>query len=317
MRVLYFTNMWPTPERPGFGAFVRAQAESVRDVGVDVDVLAMNGAGGAMRYPKALLDLRLRLRGRPVDVVHAHYGYSVAIACMQSATPVVGSFCGTDLYSPRQRLLCAWAGRKAAASIVKNEEMRRLLRRDDAIVLPNGVDRQVFLPGDRSTARLDLGLAADQVYVLFPYDPARRTKRHDLAAAAVRDLEQRIGCPASLLVVYDQPRDVYLRHLHAADVVVLTSAWEGSPNAIKEALACDVPVVSTPVGDVPLLVEGLERSRVVEASAEALGEALRGAVSSIPNGEGPARMRRYSARSTAERLLECYREVARRDAGVH
>ena len=193
MQVLYFTNMWPTAERPGFGAFVRAQADSVKSLGVDVDVLPMLGGHPSVRYPRGLLQLRRRLRERRADLVHAHYGYSVALATMQWEAPVVGSYCGSDLYSPGQRLLCSWAGRRIAGPIVKNQEMKQILGRPDTVVLPNGVDLSVFRPGDRSSARRELSLPADEIYVLFPYDPGRREKRYGLAVEAVKALERSTG----------------------------------------------------------------------------------------------------------------------------
>jgi len=309
MHVLYFTNMWPTAERPGFGAFVRAQADSVKSLGVDVDVLPVLDGHPSVRYPRGLLQLRRRLRDRRPDVVHAHYGYSVALASMQGDAPVVGSYCGSDLYSPRQRLLCAWAGRRIAVPIVKNQEMKQILGRQDAVVLPNGVDLSVFRPGDRSSARRDLSLPEDEVYVLFPYDPGRREKRYGLAVEAVKTLAASLGRGASLLVVHDRTREVYLRHLHAADVMLMTSAWEGSPNAVKEALACDLPVVSTTVGDVPDLVRGLRRSAAVEADAGSLAAALETAVRTEHNAEGPRRMLAYSSESAARTLLQCYRRA--------
>jgi len=313
MHVLYFTNMWPTPERPGFGAFVRAQADSVKSLGVEVDVLSMLGGHPTVRYPLGLMHLRQRLREKRADLVHAHYGYSVALASMQTKAPVVGSYCGSDLYSPRQRVLCSWAGRRIAVPIVKNEEMKRLLGRRDTVVLPNGVDLSVFRPGDRADARRRLSLAPDGVHVLFPYDPGRREKRHDLALETVRALQRSTGRPASLLVVHDQDRETYLRHLHAADAMLMTSAWEGSPNAVKEALACDLPVVSTRTGDVPAMVEGLRRSAAVEATPTSLAAALEIAITSEADGEGPVRMSAYSSETAARRLLQCYRRALGQD----
>jgi teichuronic acid biosynthesis glycosyltransferase TuaC len=309
MQVLYFTNMWPSSERPGFGAFVRAQAESVKSLGVEVDVLAMLGGHPAVRYGRGLIELRRRLRQKRADVIHAHYGYSVALASMQSETPVVGSYCGTDLYSPRQRLLCSWAGRRIAVPIVKNEEMKQFLGRRDTVVLPNGVDLSVFRPGDRAVARRELSLSEDETYVLFPYHPGRPEKRHALAVEALRTFQRSTGRSASLLVVHDRERDVYLRYLQAADAMLMTSAWEGSPNAVKEALACDIPVVSTPVGDVPDLVKGLRRSAVVEGTPQSLAAALGTALASSADGEGPSRMRDYSSDSSARLLLKCYRRA--------
>ena len=135
MRVLFVTNLWPDEVRPWHGIFVKTQADSLRELGVDVDVLPIRGYASRSAYGRAALRC-LRLKPRSgYDVVHAHYGHSAMAARMQVRSPLLISYCGDDLLSTpdgqggstaRSRVeaaLFAQLSRVAAATITKSEEM--------------------------------------------------------------------------------------------------------------------------------------------------------------------------------------------------
>jgi hypothetical protein len=97
MRVLVVTAMYPTPEKPASGTFVKEQVDSLREAGVDVDVFAFDGKGSARNYLKAGMTLRRILSEKPYDLIHAHYGLTGGAALMQTRCPVVITFHGSDL----------------------------------------------------------------------------------------------------------------------------------------------------------------------------------------------------------------------------
>lgn len=245
--------MWPSAERADSGIFIADQAAALRRAGVDLDVFAFD-SGGAAPYLKGAFDL-LRRRDGTYDVVHAHFGLSAWVAMAARARIRAVTFHGTDLVHPRSRRLSLAALRfidlPAAASaelagLVPDGRARRPLE-----VLPCGVDLDRATAIDRDGARRSLGIGAEERVILLPSDPARPEKRADRA----RDLAAATG--ATLITLGGvAPSDVPTR-ISAADLVVIPSEREGFGIALLEALACERPVFSTPVGIAPAALDGM------------------------------------------------------------
>ena len=259
MKVLVATSMYPTPERPAYGAFVKAQVEALQQVGVEIELFVLDKRAGKLMYPKAVLELRKRLAGGSFDLVHAHYSYVGMIARTQWKVPVVVSYCGDDLLGTvnpegkQTRRLSVFAGRVLGqfvdAAIVKSPEMARRLWRKDVYVIPNEVDFDTFRPTDKAQARAELGLDPQKRYLLFAASPAIPVKRFPLAQAVAERLRES-DPSVEMLVVHNETQSRLALYMSACDVLVFTSYQEGSPNIIKQAMACNLPIVSTDVGDV-------------------------------------------------------------------
>jgi glycosyltransferase involved in cell wall biosynthesis len=253
MRALIVTNMYPTPARPALGSFVRDQVEALRRIpDVRVEVFAF-GSGALGSYAKAVPELRRRYRSDRFDVVHAHFGLSAWPAFAAHAGARAITLHGTDLAHPRSRAITLAALRLqdlvATVSEPLASEVPQWAVRSAVQVLPCGVDLGRFRPIDRHQARAALGLAADGVYLLFPSDPGRAEKRHDRALAVAGDVR--------LLTLGDiDPSNVPL-WVNAANAVLVPSEREGFGLAVLEALACDVPVLATPVGIAPSVLDGV------------------------------------------------------------
>jgi glycosyltransferase involved in cell wall biosynthesis len=320
-RVLVVTNLWPTESDPGYGSFVQAQMESLRPLGVEFDTLFIDGRASRWNYLRAIGRMRSLLRQNRYDLVHAHFGLSGWVARCQLRVPVVVSFMGDDVLGrPRQdgsitpygRFLQASSfllARMVAASIVKSAEMKARLRLASTEVIPNGVDLNAFRPVERNEARQTLGLDPAKKYVLFPYDPAEQRKRFDLIHAAVA--EAQADDPAiEILLVRGVPRHRMPLYMNAADVLVLASIFEGSPNAVKEAMAVNLPVVAVDAGDVREVVGRTKGCFIVPREVEPMAAKIAEVCRRAERTRGREAMARLAIGKVAERVVEVYAKVA-------
>ena len=195
----------------------------------------------------------------------------------------------------------------ADAVIVVSEEMRK---RIPGIVIPCGVNLGVFRPYDRDEARARLQWPKDKFIILFPFDPTRPEKRYDLAKASVDRLVQQ-GVDAELMTVINVPNEEMPWYYSAANALLLSSDYEGSPTSIKEALACNLPVVSTNVGDVQEQLNGIAGPKICPPDADAIAHGLREAFGWSQNGQfqGRAAIARYDQAPTVERIVGVYTDV--------
>jgi len=205
------------------------------------------------------------------DLVHANSGLTGPAAIAQPNRPLVLSLWGTELTNKYAPVSTA-AGRLSDAVIVMSPEMARLYGRDCWIV-PHGVDMDRFAPADTERARVKLDWDHEASHVLFPYSPERRIKNYPRARRVVDAVDERMDDSVHLQTIGDVPHDRMPTYMNAADALILPSEFEGSPNVVKEALACNLPVVSTPVGDVRERVEAAAASTVAETD-EALADGL-------------------------------------------
>jgi glycosyltransferase involved in cell wall biosynthesis len=315
MRVLVVTSMYPSPWRPGLGSFVRDQVEALRAIdGLDLELFAFE-PGGAGRFARAAIHLR-RTHGRErFDLVHAHYGLTgwTALALGRRA-PLVVSFHGTDLshrvVGPLSRRLARVVDFPAPVSA----SLARLPGAGlpgagvdgPAPVLPCGVNLERFAPRERGAARARLGLDPDGRYLLFPADPARPEKRHDRA----RELA---GAAGAELLTYGNLRPEEVPDtIASANAVVATSEREGFGLAPLEALACDVPVLSTDVGIAPLALHGIEGTLCAPYDLGRWLTVLRPHLDGDdPRVAGRARAELFGRNRMAERVFCAYRDIVR------
>ncbi len=318
MKVLCLTNLYPTSERPAWGTFVRSQMESLGPLGVDFDVLLVRGWESQWNYLRQRGEVAAALR-RKYDLVHVHFGLTGVLLEGMRTPPTVLSLCGDDLLGrarpdgsldPSSRPMM-WLSRRAAVRahtvIVKSRRMQEaLLPLRESVVLPNGVDFRLFVPRPRSESRAALGWAMDERYVLFGGDPAIAAKNFPLASEVIGRLRAH-GCPAHLVPLTGMRQAEVVEAMNAADALLFTSWWEGSPNVVKEAMTVGLPVVSVDVGDVRDYLEGCEGCAVVERNAEALEAGLRPLLDQPRRTPGRDRMAAWNSTVVAQRLLEIYR----------
>lgn len=241
------------------------------------------------------------------DLVHANNGLTAPHALCQVRLPVVLSLWGTDLMGEY-----GWVTRRCARHadvvIVMSERMADEL---DAPcrVIPHGVDLELFRPLPLAWARDRLDWTGEGHHVLFPYPRERGVKNYPRARRVVDRVRERIDGPVHLHTVTGEPHERMPLYMNAADVLLITSEREGSPNAVKEALACDLPVVSTDVGDVPERLSGVSQSRIGRSDAE-LVEGVLAALRADGRSDGRAAAEEVGVARTAGRLRRVYEEVA-------
>lgn len=240
------------------------------------------------------------------DLVHANYGLMAPFALAQPNLPVVLSLWGSDLldkFGP----LSQWCASRCDAVIVMSEEMATVLN-TECQVIPHGVDLDTFTPRPKRAARADLGWDDDAKHVLFPYRPTRQVKDYPRAKRIVSAVRDQVDGPIRLQVATGQPHDRIPTFMNAADAMLLTSRREGSPNTIKEALACNLPIVATDVGDVRERLSKVEPSFVGDRD-EDLVDALATVLDGGERSNGRETVSHLSVERMGERLIDVYQGV--------
>lgn len=240
------------------------------------------------------------------DVVHANYGLTAPAAIAQPISPRILTLWGTDVYGSYSWVSDACASRFDAV-IVMSEEMAQAIDQS-CHVIPHGVDMERFAPRPSAQARSDVGWCPNSRHILFPYPPDRAVKNYPRAQRIVEAVNTRLEDSVELHAIHSVPHDRIPVYMNAADALLLTSNHEGSPNAVKEALACNLPVVATDVGDVQDYIADLPGAHICR-SDEALVEGLIDVLSSNRTFEGRNHARTVSRGRTDARLLEVYEEV--------
>lgn len=297
--------MYPSESRPSLGIFVRAHVEALRRLPDGPDVEVFSFEPGA--YLPAARQMRRRYRGQHFDVVHAHFGLTAWPSLAVRADVHGVTLHGTDLAHPRSRPITLAALRLLDLVVGVSAPLAATVpgwaTRAPVEVIPVGVDLGRFDRVDRVEARRALGLNPDGRYVLFPADPARAEKRYDRATALIADL----ACQPTLLTLGDvSPEDVPLR-VSAANAVVIPSEREGFGLAALEALACDVPVVATPVGIHPEALAGIYGCLCAPFDRQRWREALAPHLEAPdPRVDGRSRAEQWSTDRMAEKLVAAW-----------
>lgn len=326
LRVLMVTSEWPAAGLPSTTNFIKRQAEFLQAAGVDIEVFAFRGDRNPYNYAAAWTRLRPRLHRGRYDLVHAQFGQSGLLA-LPKRLPLVVTFRGSDLlgivgdrtgrHTVLGRILqraSRFVARHADAVILVSDHMRQAVRTKAPVhVVPSGLDLDLFRPLPRDVARRQLGMEPGERLILFVGRTHQARKRYTLAQQAVEHLSERLA--AKLVVGWGVPHEKVPVYMNACDALVVTSMQEGSPNVVKEALACDLPVVSVDVGDVRERLDGIEGCEVTaDEQPETIAAALERVLRRGTRIDGRAAIQHLDERVLTERVIEIYRSVLPRRA---
>lgn len=300
----------------GINPIIQAQGESLKNIGVQVEYLPIVGKG-IWGYLMNVPAVRRRFAKGGFDLVHAHYSLCGLVAALtnkfvpkKKKRLIVMSLMGSDVKGGGFWLsIIRWFVKHMwAVTIVKSEDMKNSLGIDSAHVIPNGVDTELFRPLDQEECRDKLGWEPDMKHVLFGADPAREVKNFPLAQSAFSQLA--LG-NVEMKTLGQVPHDEIPLYLNACDVLLLTSKWEGSPNIIKEAMACNTPIVCTDVGDVRWLLEGVDGCYVSTHDVDNIAEKIKLALDYGKRTNARERLveLQLDSESVAERIVDLYKSL--------
>lgn len=289
-----------TTERP----FFETQVEALEARGVDCEVVAVPSDRGG-RGPREYVSFALQTLGKGLedfDLVHANYGLTAPSAFAQPTRPVVLTLWGSDVMGPGWlRRLSLTAARRADAVVAPSDALARELDGIEHDVVPFGVDTDLFRPIDRAEARERVGWD-DGPNVLFPYDPGRPVKNHPLAERVARE------AGATLRTVSGVAYEEMPYYVNAADALLVTSDREAGPMVVREAAACNVPVVSRDVG--------FARDTLADVSGSAVADDHGGLVAALEDAldaersDGRSAVETLSIDDMGRELVRVYRSVA-------
>jgi len=311
MKILYVVNTYADENNPAAEPFVKAQIDSIRETGVDVKVFNVRGSDSKLNYFKGVIEVCSLVRQEPFDLVHGHYSYSGWIAALQAKVPSVVSFMGSDLLGSCMGIGSTILRGKLDSAlsillthfvdgiIVKSDEMaRRISKKNSLAIIPNGIDFYTFKPLPRKECRRKIGLGIEYPVVLFVGRKASINKGYALVRKAVGLVTQDVHC--KLLVVQGVPHQDMPLYMNASDVLVLASQYEGSPNVVKEALACNLSVVTTDVGDVREVLTGISGCKIVRRNPKSIAKGIQ----AVFNAELPCNGRKVIQHLQQERIAE-------------
>lgn len=331
MRILHVTNMWPTESRPYIGAYLPPLYRRLSELHGEHSVFMIPPRCGALGYAKVLPKLRGEISCCKYNIVHAQYAYSAVLcAFIKRNIPLVSSFHGEfdfranevsdgherrNFSNIRESMAAKFADRYSTASTVVNRHDLRYLSAKIRRCIPIGIDLEMFHPMPRAEACMHLGWDPRRKYILFPASTTRRQKNYPLFSSVCTHLKKCL-CELEEVILDGYEYEIVPYILNAVDLMLLPSHTEASPTVVKEALACNLPIVSTPVGDVSDRIAGVEACYIAQPNVKSIVPKALDVLKSSRRSDGFSKKRReISIAYTAHEYMRLYRRILENQAG--
>lgn len=298
MRILYAASF----NSGHFAPFIVEQANSICELGHEVDFFGIKGKGvwGYLSNYKLLLE---KISEFKPDIIHAHYGLSGLLCNLQRKIPVVTTYHGSDINDKRVRAFSRMAMKLSAWNVFVSKRTQDMVNpKRHCSLVPCGVDTEIFMPLDN--------VKSDVKFVLFAGAFDNSTKNVSLARSAV-DLLNSSKDSIKLVELKGYSRVEVAELMNRASCLLLTSLAEGSPQVVKEAMSCNLPVVSVDVGDVMERLEGVENCYVTQHDARQLADALGKVLNSGGRSNGRERILSdgLSLQMAAKKIEQIYKQL--------
>lgn len=285
--------------------FVLEQVNALKKKGIEFDFFQIKGKGiiGYLNNYKRLIE---QIKSIGPDIVHAHYGLSGLLAVFQRKIPVVTTFHGSDINVTKNRLLSKIADLLSARSVFVSNDLAMKLYKKKPNVIPCGVDLDVFYPVDKNATRLKLGMSLHKKYLLFSSSFKNTVKNYPLAKAAIAKIPND-DIELIELKGFDRVKVALL--MNAVDAVLLTSFTEGSPQFIKEAMACNTPIISTNVGDVAEIIKDIDGCYLTNNRPEDVASNIQKALKFNNKTNGRNNISRFDNSTIADKIVKLYNSI--------
>lgn len=287
--------------------FIIDQVEALQKAGVVCEYFTVKGKG-IKGYLLNLLPLWRKIKAFKPDIIHAHYGLTGVLANLQRKIPVVTTYHGSDINNPKVRRFSKIAIRFSSWNIFVSQKNIQLSGvKKNFSLIPCGVDTSVFMPMDKDLCRQYFGFELDEKLILFAGAFHNKVKNPELAIEAVAKIPN-----ARLLELKGYSRTQVAKLMNAVDVCLMTSHSEGSPQFIKEAMACNCPVVSVNVGDVEEIISETKGCYIADNEQEKLVKCIEQTLINNERANGMLRIMHLglNADSIAQRIITIYKNIA-------
>jgi len=293
----------------GISPIILNQGNSLKNQKVTIEYYTIKGTG-LIGYLKSITVLRKFLKKNKYDIIHAHYSFSGFVASLSGARSLIVSLMGSDVKSDKFFKVFIHIFNRFSWSkiIIKSEDMKESLGIKNVEVIPNGVDLKVFKPIEKMSCKKALNWDCKKKQILFASNPNRYEKNFSLAKKAFSFIDD---INYELKVLEDISNDQIPLHFNAADVILLTSLWEGSPNVIKEAMACNRPILSTDVGDVSILLSNVDGCDIINSDVEDIARKIRHSILNyqMSNGREKLKSLKLDSKNVAFKIIKLYKEI--------